>query len=188
MTEESKDTPALMNRRALLTGGWRKPRPRPPPEPNPVRPPGAAAPAEFDRLCDGCGDCVAECPAAAIVLTGPATAQYGASPVIDAATSPCVMCDGLVCSTVCPTGALKPTTPDTMRIATIAFDPGACWARGGQDPGCDYCYDRCPLKGAAITHARGFGPTLNPDVCTGCGVCVYFCPSQPCALGVAGGL
>lgn len=180
MSDPSKPSPEMLNRRALLTGGWRKKKP----EPQPVRPPGAVERAEFNQLCDGCGECARECPASAIEMTGPATTLSGISPQIDAANSPCVMCDGLVCTAICPTGALKPVAAETMRIATIEYNAGNCWARGGQDPGCDYCYDRCPLKGTAITLARGAGPILNPDACTGCGVCVYFCPAQPRALNV----
>ena len=169
-----------IDRRALLRGAWRR-KPAPPPS---VRPPGAVSAERFDALCDGCGECAAVCPAAAIVMTGPATALAGSSPEIRAGDSPCVMCDGLVCSTVCPTGALQPVAPVDMRIATVSFRADACWAAGGVDPGCDYCYDRCPRKGEAITYRRGAGPAIHAEHCTGCGVCVHFCPSQPRAVAL----
>ncbi len=166
---------ARIGRRALLTGDFRR-------APAPVRPPGALDAARFDALCDGCGDCAAVCPADAIVIDGPATDMSGRSPRIMAVDAPCVMCDGLMCSTVCPTGALVPVTPDTMRIAVVTYDPDACWAAAGIDPGCDDCYDRCPRKGLAVTLRRGAGPVFDAAHCTGCGVCVHFCPSAPKAL------
>ena len=51
------------------------------------------------------------CPADCIVIDGPATDLADRSPRINVAEAPCVMCDGLVCSTSCPTGALAPVTP-----------------------------------------------------------------------------
>lgn len=170
-----------IGRRALLRGAWR---PRSPAAPAVVRPPGAVAAGRFDETCDGCAECAAACPAAAIVMTGPATALAANSPQIRAEAAPCVMCDGLVCSTVCPVGALEISLPTTMRIAAVAFRADACWAATGLDPGCDDCFDRCPLKGEAITYRRGAGPTVHADHCTGCGVCVHSCPSRPKALSL----
>jgi len=169
----------LIGRRALLTGHIRGTS-----EPPPVRPPGAVAPERFEMLCDGCGDCRTACPADAIVIDGPATRLSDHSPRISAEDAPCVMCDGLACSTACPAGALMPTTPETMRIAVLAYDASACWAAAGIDPGCDYCYDRCPQKWPAVTLRRGDGPVFDPSQCTGCGVCVYFCPATPKPLSL----
>jgi ferredoxin-type protein NapF len=170
------------DRRSLLRGDWlRKDKPQDK-APAVVRPPGAVAPERFINLCDGCGACAKACPATAILLTGPATALSENSPQLVAETAPCVMCDGLVCASACPTKALEPVTPEEMRIASLVFRADACWAAQGIDPSCDYCFDRCPRKGEAITYQRGSGPRLHPDSCTGCGVCVYFCPASPKAL------
>ncbi len=165
-----------LDRRALLTGNARG---RTSPV---VRPPGAVEPERFAELCDGCGACAEACPVAAIRMTAPAASNGSASPRVVAESAPCAMCDGFVCTTSCPTGALQPVTAATMRIARIAFDGDACWARQGLDPGCDYCFDRCPLKGRAITYRRGHGPKIDDTVCTGCGTCAYICPAQPKAL------
>ena len=165
----------ITDRRGFLTGGGFRPRPAPV-----VRPPGAVEPARFAELCDGCGACAEVCPADAIHLSVPLSA--GNSPQIVATTAPCVMCEGLVCAAACPTGALRATGAEAMRIARIEFRADACWARQGLDPGCDYCFDRCPLKGEAITYERGRGPRIDDQVCTGCGNCVYYCPAQPKAL------
>lgn len=164
-----------IGRRELLRGDFRG-------VSAPVRPPGALDPARFEALCDGCGDCAAACPADAIVMDGPATDLSDHGPRINSADAPCVMCDGLICSTTCPAGALTPVTPDTMSIAELRYDPTACWAASGIDPSCDYCHDRCPRKGLAVTLRRGEGPKFDAGHCTGCGVCVYYCPSTPKAL------
>ncbi len=95
-----------------------------------------------------------------------------------------VMCDGLACTNACPAGALKTATPATMRIGWVRFRADSCFASQGLDPGCDYCFDRCPMKGQAITYRRGRGPDIDADHCTGCGVCVFFCPAHPKALEV----
>ncbi len=170
-----------MDRRALITGSWR----RREAGPAVVRPPGAVAAESFAALWDGCGDCARACPADAIVLTGPATALSAASPQILAADSPCVMCDDLLCSAACPVDALTPVTPETMRIGRVRFRADACLAAKGLDPGCDYCFDRCPLKGEAITYRRGHGPEVQAEACTGCGTCAFFCPAHPKALEVS---
>ena len=181
MTVEPHD----QDRRALVTGSWRCPSAAPA-TPVMVRPPGAVAADAFAALCDGCGDCARACPAGAIAMIGSAHGGVGhsssARPQIQAADSPCVMCDGLVCSTVCPTGALAFATPGTMRIGRVGFHADACLAAQGIDPGCDYCFDRCPLKGRAISYRRGAGPAIDAAHCTGCGRCVYYCPAQPKAL------
>ncbi len=168
----------LFDRRDVLRGRWR-PRDS---APAPIRPPGAVGASRFLMLCDGCGKCVTACPADAIVMTGPATARAANGPRIVAADTPCVMCEGLVCAAACPTGALVPVTPEAMRLAEVTFRADECWAARGVDPGCNYCFDRCPLRGQAITFRQGKGPELHADMCTGCGTCVFFCPAQPKAL------
>ena len=165
-----------LNRRRILSGRWRRV------ERKVIRPPGAAPGDHFDEFCDGCGDCADVCPAQAISMTGPATSDSERSPEIKVLDAPCVMCDGLVCASACPTGALVETLPREMRIAVIRFDADACWASQGTDPNCDYCFDRCPLKGEAVIYTRGSGPSFNTDSCTGCGVCAHFCPAQPAPL------
>ncbi len=178
----AKDDNAGIGRRDLLRGLWRKPEPPAPPPPPAVRPPGAADKARFDSLCDGCGDCASACPAGAIYMTGPLTEHSETSPEILASFSPCVMCEGLRCIPACPTGALLPATPATMRIATIALDSDACWAANGFEPLCNHCVDHCPLGGKAITWEKGAGPVLHEEACTGCGVCVHYCVATPKAL------
>jgi Fe-S-cluster-containing dehydrogenase component len=117
-------------------------------------------------------------------MTASASAIAAATPQIEAAVSPCVMCEGLVCASACPRGALKPADPGAMRIALASRNSNACWAEAGTDPGCDQCYQRCPLRGRAITWRAGRGPKIDPAACTGCGSCLWACPAQPNAISL----
>lgn len=76
-------------------------------------------------------------------------------------------------------GETETRRPPPGAEAILVFDEGRCWARGGIDPGCDYCFDRCPLKGEAVTYRPGFGPVFIAAECTGCGICGYYCPASP---------
>ena len=96
------------DRRTLITGAWTRART----SREVIRPPGAVGPERFFDLCDGCGDCAEACPADAIVMTAPVQKRGGPSPEIKARDAACVMCDGLVCTTSCPTGALEPAQPE----------------------------------------------------------------------------
>ena len=112
------------SRRGLLSGAWRANA-----VPTAVRPPGAVGEEQFVGLCDGCGACAQACPVGAVQMTGPRVANGAPSPQIIAAAAACTMCEGLVCSTACPQGALTRTTPGSMRIAEVEFHP-----RGLLDP------------------------------------------------------
>ena len=168
------------SRRGLLSGAWRANA-----VPTAVRPPGAVGEEQFVGLCDGCGACAQACPVGAVQMTGPRVANGAPSPQIIAAAAACTMCEGLVCSTACPQGALTRTTPGSMRIAEVEFHPRDCWTLQGIEPGCSYCFDYCPLRGSAITYRRGSGPEIHSGTCTGCGTCVFLCPAQPKAIAVA---
>ena len=110
---------------------------------------------------------------------GTTTSRGQASPEIVISDQPCVMCDGLVCASVCASGALVSATPETMRLAEVTFQAEICWASQGVDPGGNYCFDRCPMRGRAITYRQGRGPKIYAEACTGCGTCSFFCPRKP---------
>jgi ferredoxin len=46
---------------------------------------------------------------------------------------------------------------------------------------CTACAERCPVRGA-ITLQVG-KPIVEPDACTGCGVCAAVCPAPSGAIG-----
>ena len=115
---------------------------------------------------------------------------------------PCYMCDDIPCVPVCPTGALditKVTNPKTNELDFTMMDMGvavvdvhSCIAFWGLQ--CDACYRACPLLDEAIkleynrnsrTGKHAFlEPVVNPDVCTGCGLCEKACVTEKPAIFV----
>ncbi len=115
---------------------------------------------------------------------------------------PCFMCEDIPCVPVCPTGALditKVTNPKTneldfrlMDMGVAVVDVHSCIAFWGLQ--CDACYRACPLLDEAIklvynrnsrTGKHAFlEPVINPDVCTGCGLCEKACVTEKPAIFV----
>ena len=113
---------------------------------------------------------------------------------------PCFMCDDIPCVPACPTGALdiaKVTNPKTneldfrmMDMGVAVVDVHSCIAFWGLQ--CDACYRACPLLDEAIklvynrndrTGKHAFlEPVINPDVCTGCGLCEKACVTEKPAI------
>jgi ferredoxin len=182
-----------LSRRDLLLF-WRRrseppnePAPAPAPEPMtfptpppartlpPLRPPGLHDLA----ACTHSGGCITACPAQAIF------AGEDGTPVIDARRSPCVVCDGLLCTHACPSGALSPIDDRlAIRMGTAVVDTAWCLAHRGVE--CRSCVDVCPIPGALVPE-RGptvYLPRVDPERCIGCGLCEHFCPTKPAAIFV----
>ncbi len=141
-----------------------------------LRPPGAIAEALFLQKCNLCGKCWEACEYGSIKQFSSKSSSAG-TPVIIPEETPCYLCDPPVCSTVCDEGALVPIRVEDIKIGVAKFKKSTCLAAQGIDRSCDYCYDRCPLKDKAITFDKG--PVVNEENCAGCGVCEYFCVSNP---------
>lgn len=148
-----------------------------------IRPPGAVEESVFLALCDLCGKCWEACPHWAIRQVEGGGLEDG-TPAIFPAKAPCYLCDPPECSRVCPKGALEPLrSRDEIKIGIAIVRKGLCLAYRGIDKGCDYCYDRCPLKDKAITFNTG--PVVIEDACSGCGICEFFCVSNPKAITIS---
>jgi ferredoxin-type protein NapG len=183
-----------VSRRELLTF-WRRPletavrtvKPPPPVEmpplrPPPLRPPGMLHELLLQKHCLRCGKCVEACPADAIF---PLDASWGAAagtPAIDARKQPCVLCTGLKCTHVCPSGALLPTyVNNDVNMGKAILDEAACLTHRGQ--ACTACKDHCPREGALFFDDDG-KLRLGEDQCVGCGLCEHYCPTEPQAIRV----
>jgi ferredoxin-type protein NapG len=114
---------------------------------------------------------------------------------------PCYMCDDIPCVPVCPSGALdieKVTNEKgeldirLMKMGVAVVDVSSCIAFWGLQ--CDACYRACPLLDEAIklvydrnsrTGKHAFlKPVVNPDICTGCGLCEKACVTKKPAIFV----
>lgn len=148
-----------------------------------LRPPGAIAESLFESRCQRSGCCVSACPANAIFLPSPTGAEGTDAPVIDADLAACVVCDGLQCTTVCPSGALLPLQdPTDIRMGSAFVYDSAC-LRSNDEP-CTLCVDRCPIGRTALIFASEGPPLVLDPGCVGCGVCQLACPTDPKAIVV----
>jgi MauM/NapG family ferredoxin protein len=184
--------PKGVSRRELLTF-WRKPldelaRPTKPPSPEPQRPPPLRPPGLMHELilvntCIRCGKCVEACPAEAIFPLGPEWGAAAGTPAINARERPCVLCNGLQCTQVCPSGALQPTYNNKdVKMGTAILDRARCVTYHGQT--CDVCFNACPIPGAVVI-AGDRRVSVVDELCTGCGLCEHTCPTEPASIKIA---
>ncbi len=167
-----------------------------------IRPPGSLDEPDFLSRCIRCGECMKVCPNTSL---HPALIEAGLEglwtpklvPRIGYCEPSCVLC-----SEVCPTGAIWPITPtekgwvegvgqnkQPVRLGMASYDRGRClpWALATE---CIVCEEWCPVSPKAIyveeaevVDSTGQKKTLkqpriDPSRCVGCGACEYACPLQ----------
>ncbi len=167
-----------------------------------LRPPGALDEFEFLVKCTRCDKCIRACPENAVIKAPPTMGLALKTPYIDPRSIPCFLCTTLPCVAECEDEALvwpRLTRADgtvlegakAVRMGTARVKPGLCvtWGTLDREPrACRICVDRCPYpeeaiwisgpaEGASIGH-----PVVSADACTGCGLCVFSCPSEPTAI------
>lgn len=147
-----------------------------------LRPPGAIAQERFANVCQRCGACVEACPADAIIPFVGVGLNSG-TPHIDADVAACVVCDGLKCTHVCPSGALLPVMgPQGIAMGVAEVYASLCVRTKGET--CTLCVDMCPMGREAIRFDDEGPPKVLDDGCVGCGVCQLYCPTTPKAIVV----
>lgn len=140
----------------------------------PVRPPGAGSESRFLSLCIRCGQCLQVCPHESLkLISGFGRARH--TPALFPESKPCELC--MKCGDACPTGAIaKGIEKEKAAMGKAYILTRAChnYTNG---PMCWTCYDRCPLRGQAMSLAGGITPAVG-SACVGCGVCAYVCPQN----------
>jgi ferredoxin-type protein NapG len=146
-----------------------------------LRPPGALFPDQsFRDTCSRCGECVKICPAQCIKID-PTGASGNGAPYIDPDAMACVVCDGLKCMHVCPSGALVPIPLGEINMGTAVWNYETCIRSHGEN--CTICIDQCPIGSVAI-ELRANMVHVHEAGCTGCGVCQQQCPTSPKSIVV----
>ncbi|MBI5247608.1 MAG: 4Fe-4S dicluster domain-containing protein [Elusimicrobia bacterium] len=138
-----------------------------------LRPPGAVEEREFLARCIRCQRCAEACETDAIRFAPRAAGRTSHTPYILAEISACDLC--LACGKACPTGALQPlSNMADARMGTAVVDKRLCVSHNGTGV-CGACFTICPLKGKAITQGAHNAPTVNDELCVGCGLCEEAC-------------
>ena len=137
---------------------------------SPIRPPWAGTERRFIHLCDGCGECIEQCPTK-IIQKG-----RGNYPVINFNNGECLFCGE--CVAACEPEALAVITDQHPWSVEAAINTDTCLAHKGVE--CRSCYDPCEVNSIAMTPRLGGVsiPVINTSLCTGCGACFAICPTK----------
>ena len=157
-----------------------------------ICPPGSASVERFLDRCTACHLCITECPTGVLQ---PAFMEYGLpgimKPRMDFNVAFCNF-DCVRCGEVCPDGAIDLLDVATKHITKIGaaqlFIDQCVVVTNSTD--CAACSEHCPTK-AVFTIPYGNNlrlPSLNNDLCIGCGACDNVCPAKPDKAIVVTGL
>ena len=171
------------------------------PKAQPLRPPGSASEPEFLDLCIRCGECFKVCPGPVLHPAGLESGWEALwTPVVVPSHAGCHQ-DCNFCTQVCPTHAIRPLSLPEKRktpIGLAVINTKTCLPHAGQRD-CRLCFEECEAAGyhaiqmrqiklalgdippgvVSETELEAMGsieaPFVNPDACTGCGLCQYRC-------------
>ncbi len=153
-----------------------------------LRPPYAIAEVEFLLTCTRCGACIEACAHRVVfALAARVGPQFAGTPALDLRNRGCHLCADWPCVAACEPGALRlpevdPQTVDrpAPRLACASIDPAHCLAYRG--PECGACAASCPSSGALNWHRHR--PVIDPERCSGCGLCRETCIVDPKAIRI----
>lgn len=165
-----------------------------------LRPPGAINEKDFVLKCIRCGMCVASCPFDVLKLSTISDEISIGTPYFEPRKEACYLCPDAPCTSTCPTDALdlnlltKDNKLDinSARMGLATINTKTCLAYLGLQ--CTMCIRACPLADTAIvlknernprTDMHAFlKPVVEPDHCTGCGMCERACPTEVASIKV----
>jgi ferredoxin len=150
----------------------------------PIVPPGAVSAKHFAQHCTACQLCVAKCPNG--VLRPSSDPMRLMQPELSFERGACRP-ECVECSTVCPTGAIKPITVAQKSSTMIGH---AVWVKANcivlnDGVACGNCARHCPAGAIMMVPSDPDDDTspmvsaVNTAMCIGCGTCEYVCPSRP---------
>ena len=150
----------------------------------PITPPGSMSAQNMARHCTGCQLCVAQCPNQ--VLRPATDLTHMMQPVMSYERGYCRP-ECTRCSEVCPTGAIKPITPEVKSSTQMGH---AVWIKKNCIPltdgvECGNCARHCPVGAIEMVpsdpddDASAYVPAVNESRCIGCGACENLCPARP---------
>lgn len=148
-----------------------------------IRPPGAMDEEFFPKVCVRCAQCLRACPAKCLKTVGfEESIGSWATPEIIPRKKGCILCQN--CGKVCPSGAIRVVKQELIKIGTAKIYQDEClvWTHKKE---CLVCLEYCPVQ--AIYLDEEGRPIVNPEVCTGCGLCEENCPvtSRQAAIRVS---
>ena len=148
-----------------------------------VTPPGSLGIEHFTGTCTACHLCVSACPTQVLQ---PSIFEYGITglmqPYMDYVTNYCNF-DCLICSEVCPTGAILSLTTEakkTLQIGKVNLILENCVVKT-DNTSCGSCSEHCPTQAVHMVPYKGelTIPEIRPEICVGCGACEHACPTRP---------
>lgn len=144
------------------------------------KPAGSLSIKHFSNHCTACQLCISACPNH--VLRPSTDLMHLMQPEMSFELGYCrPECNK--CSTVCPAGAIQPITVEeksSIQIGYAVFDKENCVVNT-DNVTCGNCARHCPV-GAILMVERADGknyPTVNTEICIGCGACENLCPARP---------
>lgn len=167
-TTNTNDTPTLVKQGAASRA---------------ICPPGAHSVDQFLDRCTGCHLCISACPTHVLQ---PALLEFGLEglfkPKLKYSTAYCLF-ECTRCGEVCPDGAIAPLDLAKKSVTQIGLADlylSRCVVQvNGTD--CAACSEHCPTKAVTTKPYRENLriPTLDQNLCIGCGACEYACPVKP---------
>ena len=132
-----------------------------------VRPPWSLPEEQFLNTCERCSDCITACE------TGLLKKGDGGFPEARFANTECTFCKA--CVTACNHGAIR-KGPEQQPWQVKAHIQNTCLAQNKVH--CRSCGEQCEPEAIQFRLAPGgiALPTLDTDLCNGCGACTTGCP------------
>jgi len=150
----------------------------------PLTPPGSLSFDNLSTRCTGCQLCISECPNN--VLRPSTDLMHLMQPTMSYENGYCRP-ECTRCSDVCPAGAIKPL--DNIEKSSVQIGH-AVWIKKNcvvitDEVSCGNCARHCPTGAITMVsldpdnEKSPLIPTVNENICIGCGACEYVCPSRP---------